>query len=242
MRPLVFPVLTLCLLASCEQVVMSGADPIAAQKVYLPTDTARPPGPDLVASKTPSPEKSQRPKFPVAIEIANSTISVNGRKLWLGNSLNSWKSALPGSFRCVSESNSVVICVWDELGIVIGTDDIEKTKANYLKLLLLLDKEDIGYNTPIYFPRRPFIGSLVLDGVALDRSIPFEEIRRRVDPQRQLDCGGSDCGNPAGGFSDGAAIYMQLDKRSAKGRISAFSVTCIETRACSALVPSDQRK
>lgn len=65
----------------------------------------------------------------------------------------------------------------------------------------------------------------------------FSSIRQNSDPKRKLRCGGDECGNPSGKFSEAASLYFQLDSESERGKPYGFSISCSNTESCAAMIP-----
>lgn len=172
------------------------------------------------------------------IVIRGSTITVNGKAVWLGATLDSWKAALPGRSRCISNRNSVTICAWDEYGIEIGTDAVETNRAKFVNIEFAFSAPIEGFSRASSSPKYPFRGYLELDGYPITSVTEFRSIRQNSDPKRNLRCGGSECGNPSGGFSEAASLYFQLDSESERGTPLVFSLSCVSTESCTALIPN----
>lgn len=172
------------------------------------------------------------------IVIRGSTITVNGKAVWLGDTLDSWKAALPGRSRCISNRNSVTICAWDEYGIEIGTDAVETNRAKFVNIEFAFSTPIEGFSRSSSSPKYPFRGYLELDGYQITSGTEFRSIRQNSDPKRNLRCGGSACGNPSGGFSEAASLYFQLDSESERGTPLGFSLSCSSTKSCTALIPN----
>lgn len=168
------------------------------------------------------------------IAVSGSEIKVNGKNVWLGDTMTAWKQALGGAPTCYDEG-MVVICVWHSMGLSLGTDHYDKTRVTYITLDLNIQPPELGERTASW-PQAPFRGTLKLDGVAIHANTPFRDIRRLTPPARALRCGDSSCGNPIAAFSDGANIHMNLARRSENAPILSFSISCTKTALCTALI------
>lgn len=158
------------------------------------------------------------------IIMDGSSISFDGNKVQLGQSMVAWKRAIGSQPRCSDERRAPVVCTWDALGLEVGSDDgLKKVKfANlFLRvpdynsdpLPLLPDGSPAGVSTASASPRYPFAGRLELDGVDITHKKPFREVRASIDQQRYVRCGFRDCSNPHGNFGGGAKIFFELDGR-----------------------------
>lgn len=172
--------------------------------------------------------------YPV-ITVSGSEIKINGTRVWLGDTLAKWKSAVGGTPVC-HDAGLIATCVWHSDGLSLGTDHAVKTRVKFLLLDLAIHPPELGERAPSW-PQSPFHGSLELDGIPIDADTIFRDLRRNVASSRMLDCGGSDCGSPSAPFSDSASIDLTLTGRSEKSSILRFSIDCLRTKACTALMP-----
>lgn len=183
--------------------------------------------------------KSSHEKALPVIAIGGSEIRINGTPVWLGDTLEVWKHVLGGTPDCYDAG--IVTCVWHSNGLSLGTDHADKTRVKYIKLHVTIEPPELGERAPSW-PKSSFHGTLELDGIPIYPDTEFRELRRQVGSARELRCGGSDCGNPSAAFSDGASIYMALAGRSDRSRILRFSISCLSTKACTALMPSQKKE
>lgn len=184
--------------------------------------------------------KSSLEKALPVIAIGGTEIRINGTPVWLGDTLGAWKRVLGGTPECY-DAGSIVTCVWHSNGISLGTDHVDKTRVKYMKLHVTIEPPELGERAPSW-PKSSFHGTLELDGIPIYPNTEFRDLRRQVAPARELRCGASDCGNPSAAFNDGASIYMALAGRSDDSRILRFSISCLSTEACTALMPSPSKK
>lgn len=171
------------------------------------------------------------------IIIQGATITVNGKPVWLGDMLDSWKAALQGKPRCTSNQNSVTICAWDEYGLEVGTDAVATNRAKFVNIEFAFPEPIQGFPRSNSSPKYPFLGYLELDGYPITSMTEFSSIRQNSDPKRKLRCGGDECGNPSGRFSEAASLYFQLDSESERGKPYGFSISCSNTESCAAMIP-----
>ena len=196
---------------------------------------AQPTGKKVESIRNPTQGKA----LPV-IAVNGSGITINGARVWLGDTLDAWKRVLGGTPTCY-DAGLIVSCVWHSNGLILGTGQADKTRVEFLKLHVAIEPPELGERSPSW-PKSPFHGTLELDGVPIDANTEFRDLRRQVAPARELRCGGRDCGNPSAAFSDGANIYMNLAGRSESSRILRFSISCSSTEACKALLPNGENK
>ncbi len=171
------------------------------------------------------------------VVIKNSTITINKRLVWMGGELSQWKSALGGSPRCIEKKSSLTVCIWDDFGIEVGTDADQREKIKFLNIHFATAEAIEGFAPSNYSATGLFGGHLELDGFAITRITEFRSIRENAAAGRDLRCGGRDCSNPSGGFSDGASLYMQLNSQSDSGKLLGFSIACTVTKDCIDLIP-----
>jgi hypothetical protein len=172
--------------------------------------------------------------------VSGSEIKISGTTVWLGDTLDAWKRVLGGAPNCY-DAGGIVTCVWHSNGFSLGTDYIDKSRVEFMNLHVTIEPLELDERAPSW-PKSAFHGTLELDGIPVYADTVFRDLRRQVAPARELRCGGSDCGNPSAAFSDGANIYMSLAGRSESSRILHFSISCLRTEACTALMPNQGRK
>lgn len=183
-------------------------------------------------------QASDEKALPV-IAVSASKIKVNGKNVWLGDTMTAWKSALGGTPTCYNES--IVTCVWHLHGLSLGSDHIDKSRVKFVLLDMAFEPAEPGERAPSW-PRLPFRGAIELDGIPIKATTTFRDLRRQVPSARELRCGGSDCSNPRAAFSDAASIHISLDGRSEKSRILRFSISCSTTQSCVELMPTQSKK
>jgi hypothetical protein len=174
------------------------------------------------------------------IIISGESIVVDGRRLRIGDSLETWKKALPGKPSCWGSDS--VNCSWDQLGIQVGTYRNAPARVTGISILLSKKPADPYVALPRYSPngklvpspidrgpKHPFPGYFELDGHGIDAKSEFWEVRANADPKRKLRCGTIDCSHPHGGFSDKASLYLRLNSADEYGNVYEFVVTGGET-------------
>jgi hypothetical protein len=159
------------------------------------------------------------------IVMSGSSIAFAGNKVQLGQSLASWKKAVPGTPRCSNGKSPPIICTWDQLGLEVGSDDA-LTNVQFASLFLRVPAVDTepppnnpdgtpaAVSTAALPPKLPFSGRLQLDGMAITAATAFAQVRSGIDQSRNVRCGSRDCSGPHGKFGDGAKIFFELDGRS----------------------------
>lgn len=185
------------------------------------------------------PKASHEKALPV-IAVSGSEIKIDGTTVWLGDTLDAWKRVLGGTPTCY-DAGLIVSCVWHSNGLTLGTGQADKTRVKFMNLHITIEPPELGERA-LSWPKSPFHGTLVLDGIPIYPNTEFRDLRRQVAPARELRCGGSDCGNPSAAFSEGANIYMSLAGRSDSSRILHFSISCSSTKSCTALMPSQGKR
>lgn len=173
------------------------------------------------------------------ITVNGSEIKINGMPVWLGDTLAEWKRVLGGTPVCY-DAGLIMTCVWHSNGLSLGTDQADKTRVKFINLDLTIEPPELGERAPS-FPQSAFRGTLELDGTRISANTKFLDLRRQVPSERELRCGGSDCGNPSAAFSEGANIYLRLDGRSENSRILEFSISCSRTKLCTGLMPGREK-
>lgn len=70
------------------------------------------------------------------ITIKESVMRINGEVVWLGDTFEKWKGVLPGAPRCFESKKDITLCVWDELGMELGSDlnDVRRVEFVNVKL------------------------------------------------------------------------------------------------------------
>ena len=168
--------------------------------------------------------------------IKNESIYFNGVKLALGDSLQTWKDALSGKPRC--NKGRIVVCVWEEYGLQLGTDDSLNPRARFLNIYVsFVDDEgnDLGRS---FYPdgksnlaindwqvHEVFPGYLELDGYGIDSSSMFWEIKSEVNKKRNLSCGIRDCATPVGAFGDDGELQFRLNGNHERSTVRKFSIS-----------------
>ena len=184
-------------------------------------------------------ETSTTEKFAPAkmdISMKGSSIAFDGNPVQLGQSLLSWKKAIPAAIRCTDERVLPVMCTWDQIGLQVGTDDSGKN-VKFASLFLLDPKIDLeplpslpdgtpaGVSHVPLPPKFPFLGRLQLDGVDITRNKQFSQVRDSIDKGRRVRCRISDCSLPHGSFGNGAQIFFELDGSSETNTIARIGLS-----------------
>ncbi len=173
------------------------------------------------------------------IVMSGSTIAFGGNKVQLGESLASWKKAVPGTPRCTDGKSPPIICTWDRLGLEVGSDD-GQTKVQFASLFLRVPEVDTepppnnpdgtpaAVSTAALPPKLPFSGRLQLDGMEITAKTAFARVRAGIDTKRNVRCGSLDCSGPHGTFGDGAKIFFELDGRSDTDAIARIGLARVD--------------
>jgi hypothetical protein len=170
-----------------------------------------------------------------SIVIKDSIITVDGKLVWLGESMESWKAAMPGKARCLP-STITAVCVWDDIGVEVGTGVEEKEKSKFINITFSRDTF-VGGGFPEHLARDLFQGSLEIDGVVIESGTQFRAVRKAVGSKRELSCGGTDCSSPTGVFSSAAKFYFDLHGTTDQSTILSVSISCTSAASCAALIP-----
>lgn len=169
--------------------------------------------------------------------LINKGIFFNGKQLQLGNSLESWKKIIPGNPRCFE--GKMTLCVWDQLGLEVGTDQKNGKNVRFINISLRFDdtnKDLVGNGSSItddsegkdgFNPHHVFSGYLEINGFGIDAGSRFIDIRNSSAENRKIQCGLLDCINPNGYFADDANIYFYLEGRYESGRILRIAIDMV---------------
>lgn len=179
------------------------------------------------------------------ILLEGEGIRLNGTDVEIGGAFESWKAALKGNPRCTSKKNGIALCVWDDLGIEVGTGVRDQNKVTFLNVHFYVPSptglEPVptfsGREPPPARPRKAFPGYLQLDGFGIDAQTQFWEIRAKTKPERNLRCGLRDCSHPHGGYGDKASLYLRLNRSDDRGNVVEFSMGGGEEASLQALPP-----
>lgn len=163
----------------------------------------------------------------------NGRVSFNGQELKIGESISVWKRILPRGPRCFEEG--AILCVWDDLGLEVGTNHKKMQKVKFVNLYLnffedldgndahnLYDaakEENSGYR-----PHHVYPGYLELDNVRIGRNTAFSEVQNNSS-NKTLRCGLKDCRFPSGAFGDHANVFFELNSPSRNGIIGEISLS-----------------
>lgn len=184
-----------------------------------------------------SPRKIRKGKNP-EIVVRRDEIYLNGKRLRFGDSLENWKKVIRGNPRCFD--GGMILCLWDDLGIEVGTKHGSEKEVISMNLIFNLPEEDkdLGKTEypdgtpaekfPEYATRDVFPGFLELDGFGIDSVTEFWEIRTSVDQSRLLDCGLRDCTFPSGAFGNNGHIYLKLNGVGPKSTLQRFGLSISE--------------
>lgn len=170
------------------------------------------------------------------IILKDSSLSVDG-DLKFGSPIEVWKKKLGGEPRCRGEAPRMSICVWDTLGLEVGTNDGSSPTVEFLVVHLSIPTKDPAEalfktnadGTPSapsieWRPRNPFAGYLELDGFGIDAETKFWEIRSSVNPARNLRCGVLDCSFPHGSFGEHGLLALYLAGRDEYSTVMHFRI------------------
>lgn len=170
------------------------------------------------------------------IIIKGEVIYFNGGGVRIGESLASWEKVLSAGRRCRT-GDGITICLWDNWGLEIGTDDKKKPSVQFMNLFLSLVDDD-GENSGKVnasdgknnrsenrvMLRRAFSGYLELDGFGIDSKTKFWEIQSETRDGK-LTCGLRDCSHPGGAFGKKANIFLILNGNSDQATLRQFSIS-----------------
>lgn len=187
---------------------------------------------DQIASGT----SLARDKHP-AIIIQGHRVFVEGKLLWLGGSMVTWKEAIPGTPRC-TEPELIVVCTWDNLGVQIGSGQSDMTKVIFMNINLA-SREEFFLEKNDFSPRMLFSGYLELDGVSIDGTTEYGAIRGKIDPGRNMTCGIRRCTEPTAVLNPDAAIHLSLNGVGDQSRLYSFSLACKSDESCTDLIPNE---
>lgn len=177
-----------------------------------------------------------------SLSIKGTSLSIDGTELWLGDTMDNWLASISGKPRCFHKKNSLKLCVWDEIGIEVGTAINDITRIEFINVHVAKDSSLESIEKRPSFPTGLFTGHLEIDGMPFDATTEFRSIGLRADRKRQLSCGSRSCSHPYGYFNEAAKLHFQLDRGSDRGKIIQFSINCFSIRECQALIPKQQAK
>jgi hypothetical protein len=189
-----------------------------------------------IASGGPA-QANEKTQFHRSIILMKSTIKIDGKEVWLGDRIENWISTISGKARCSHKRNSLKLCVWDDMGLEIGTDLVDTTRVAFVNINLAFDQYTAPADRLPAAPTGLFGGHLELDGFAFNATTQFRQVGLHADRMRELTCGGRSCGSPYGLFSEAARLYFRLDRGSDKGYVVRMSIDCFSTEKCAALIP-----
>lgn len=86
-----------------------------------------------------SPRKIRKGKNP-EIVVRRDEIYLNGKRLRFGDSLENWKKVIRGNARCFD--GGMILCLWDDLGIEVGTKHGSEKEVISMNLIFNLPEED----------------------------------------------------------------------------------------------------
>lgn len=171
------------------------------------------------------------------LKIEGETITFNKLPLKLGASLKEWKKVLGDHPRCDEAPPGPVLCIWDELGISVGTG-INRPTVKFINVHIRMEEENEvifqfpanpdgspSQELPSFEPKAAFPGYLKMDHMTIDATTTFKEIRAKAERKRGLRCGLRDCSHPGGMFSESAAIYMRLTRPDENGTLYELSIS-----------------
>ncbi|MBS1160235.1 MAG: hypothetical protein H6R15_2654 [Proteobacteria bacterium] len=179
------------------------------------------------------------------IIIQGETITINGKKLAIGDTLEKWTEAIPGTPNCEAVKLGLgkknISCRWELLGIEIATfeiDSVEKSPKFVGGMGIYINFEFDPYaglvttrpdGTPISPPQKthpdhPFPGYLEIDGYGINSKTEFWEVLRSIDPKRNVYCGMRDCSHPEGLLGGREHLSFRLNNTSSRGNIYEISI------------------
>ncbi|NGZ84942.1 DUF7738 domain-containing protein [Duganella aceris] len=170
-----------------------------------------------------------------ALILKDGRISLNDRRLVLGDSMQSWKKIIGDGSVC-GEQKWPKWCKWEALGIAIGTSMKRDDRVEYVTVYLNKDPSqnevdfpDLDKNgKPVPHPwivEGLFPGYLELDGFGIDRKTQFWEIRSSVNRTRDLRCGLRDCSHPVGALSETVGIFIKLTGNHERAELRELSLS-----------------
>lgn len=171
------------------------------------------------------------------IVIKNSTITIGGKTVWMGDRFEEWKRVLPEGARCFASRKNITLCIWDEIGLELGSDLSDVERVEFIRVTLRHRPQILMQEQNPWAPRGVFRGELEIDGFQFDADTEFRHIGENASRDRELTCGGRYCGRPYGLFSKVAEISFRLDSGNDRGHITDFSISCDSTESCKKLIP-----
>jgi hypothetical protein len=160
-------------------------------------------------------KKDRQPK----IVLTQNKIYFNESEMKMGGSISSWKKIIAGNPRCIT--SSIIFCIWDDLGLEVGTDSKINQHVRFVNLHLNFSEEDESLARVTtksseeaglkYSPRQVFSGYLEIDGFGIDSNTKFWELRAGANSKNKMHCGLRDCSHPSGPFGPHVNIYLTLD-------------------------------
>ncbi|WP_426101346.1 hypothetical protein [Massilia sp. TSP1-1-2] len=148
----------------------------------------------------------------VSINIKDDGIYFSDTKVQLGGTLESWKAAISAPSRCTNAKVGTILCTWDSLGLEVGTEDTQKT-VEFVNLYISIPEFLTDPHTVHYAalpPQSSFSGKLTFDGAVINPNTGFDEIRSKLNRNRNVRCGTLDCSTPHGTFSDKVLLFFHL--------------------------------
>ena len=148
----------------------------------------------------------------ISITMKDDAIYFLDKKVQLGGTLESWKAAISVPSRCTKAKVGTILCTWDSLGLEVGTEDTQKT-VEFVNLYISFPEFLTDPNTVHYAalpPQSPFSGKLTFDGAVINQNTGFDEIRSKLNRNRNVRCGTLDCSTPHGTFSDRVLLFFHL--------------------------------
>lgn len=173
------------------------------------------------------------------IIVSGSTININGKEVWLGDTLEAWKRDMPGRSRCLKPGLTAIF-VWDDYGVVVGTGLIDKTRVEFINVTLALDKNPV-LERQEHAPKKLFTGILQLDGVSINDTTEYGTLRSQISSHRRMGCGVRRCTEPTALLNTASEISLSLKNSSDNSRLYSFSLGCEFVDSCLALVPKAKK-
>ena len=98
----------------------------------------------------------------ISISMKDDAIYFSDIRVQLGGTLESWKAAISAPPRCTKAKVGAILCIWDSLGLEVGTEQTQKT-VKFVNLFISLPEDFTDPDTVHYAglpPQSPFSGKL----------------------------------------------------------------------------------
>jgi len=184
-------------------------------------------------------QNSELPQTHPKIAIKDSTITIGDTVVWMGGKFEDWERALPKGARCSAMRKGMKLCIWDELGLELGSDMADFERVEFIRITLKHRPQTLSRDENPWAPRGIFHGELEIDSFRIDADTEFRRIGQNTSRKRELTCGGHYCGRPYGLFNSVAQISFRLDSNHDRGRVTDFAISCESTVSCRKLIPNE---